>query len=125
MLGPHGGEARNDNTASGSFYSGHTSAAFTVAVFTGMVYDAAHPGSSYSTAVWAGALGAATLMGVLRVAAGKHYPSDVVVGAVMGSLVGWLVPTLHKTNAESPGQATSGQARMLAVPRGIGIGFSF
>jgi membrane-associated phospholipid phosphatase len=30
------------------------------------------------------------------VAAGKHFPSDVVVGALVGTGVGLLVPWLHQ-----------------------------
>jgi membrane-associated phospholipid phosphatase len=41
--------------------------------------------------------GAATGVGALRVAAGKHFPTDIIVGAVLGSAIGWLVPTLHPT----------------------------
>jgi len=27
--------------------------------------------------------------------AGKHFPTDVLAGAVLGSGIGWLVPTIH------------------------------
>jgi len=86
----------------GSFYSGHSSAAFAIAVFSGVWYDRTHPGSPYSPYVWAGALSLATSIAVLRVAAGKHYPTDVVVGALTGSVIGWVVPKLHE-NAAKPG----------------------
>lgn len=43
-----------------------------------------------------GAAGLATgATATLRVAAGKHHPSDVIAGASLGAAVGWLVPTLH------------------------------
>jgi membrane-associated phospholipid phosphatase len=41
--------------------------------------------------LYAGALGVAAL----RVAAGKHFPTDVAGGAALGSSVGWLAATLH------------------------------
>jgi undecaprenyl-diphosphatase len=31
------------------------------------------------------------LLGISRVAAGLHYPSDVLTGAMLGALVGWLL----------------------------------
>ncbi len=34
--------------------------------------------------------------GVLRIAAVKHYATDVIVGAGAGTLVGWLVPCIHR-----------------------------
>lgn len=43
--------------------------------------------------LYAGALGVA----VLRVAAGKHFPTDVVASAALGSGIGWIVPTIHPT----------------------------
>lgn len=99
MLGEKGGSERSEGQAAGSFYSGHASAAFSIAVFSGVWFDETHPGSSWSPWVWSGGLGLAALTAGLRVAAGKHYPTDIVVGAAMGSLIGWAVPALHRTSA--------------------------
>jgi len=41
--------------------------------------------------LYAGAVG----VGVLRVAAAKHFPTDVLAGAALGSAMGWLGPTVH------------------------------
>jgi len=43
--------------------------------------------------LYAGAVGVAAL----RVAGGKHFPTDVLAGAALGSGIGWLVPTIHPT----------------------------
>ncbi len=43
--------------------------------------------------LYAGAVGVAAL----RVAAGKHFPTDVLAGAALGSGIGWVVPTIHPT----------------------------
>lgn len=77
-----------------SFFSGHTSMS-AVSAFSGVEALRssgrlpAHSGLAY---------GAAALytagVGSLRVAAGKHYVSDVVTGAVVGAAVGILVPRL-------------------------------
>src|SRR2546427_2994218 len=40
---------------------------------------------------YAGAVG----VSALRVAAGKHFPTDVAAGAALGSGIGWLVATIH------------------------------
>jgi len=93
MLSSKGGKERESPSAIGSFYSGHTSAAFSLAVFAGVQFNDAR--------VWAGGLSVATLIGILRVAGGMHYPSDILVGAAMGSLIGWLVPTLHRQKHKS------------------------
>lgn len=83
----------------GSFYSGHTSAAFALAVFGGMWFDAKNPGSSLSPVVWSVSLASASLVSVLRVWAGKHYPSDVLAGAAIGSLSSFAVLRLHRLSA--------------------------
>lgn len=82
-------------TSVSSFFSGHTTAAFTAAVFTGYTYQLKHKGSPLVPWVWGGSLAAAGTVGAMRVMAGKHFPSDVLVGAAVGSLAGWLVPRLH------------------------------
>jgi len=43
--------------------------------------------------LYAGALG----VSVLRVAAGKHFPTDVLGGAALGTGIGWLVAKVHPT----------------------------
>lgn len=75
-----------------SFYSGHTSFAFSLAVSSGTV--ATMRGYRAAPAVWAVGLGAAATTGWLRVAADRHYASDVLTGALVGSAVGFAVPYL-------------------------------
>jgi len=41
--------------------------------------------------LYAGAVG----VSALRVVAGKHFPTDVLAGAALGSAIGWVVPTIH------------------------------
>ncbi len=83
-----------------SFYSGHTSLAFTTAVFTGKVFSDYYPQSKLRYAFWGGPLLIAACTGYLRYNAGVHFPSDILAGAAAGSLVGYIVPWLHKINTE-------------------------
>ena len=72
-----------------SFPSGHTSAAFAFAsVITARVAQ-----RSPGRAAWLGPLlyGAATLTGISRVYDHKHWASDVLLGAGIGTVSGWLV----------------------------------
>lgn len=64
-----------------SFPSGHTTNAF---AFAGALWHAAPK----KWMKWA-ALAAAVLMGFSRLYVGVHYPSDVLVGVVVGLLAGW------------------------------------
>ena len=81
-----------------SFYSGHTSQAFCSAVFLAKVYSDIFPDSLSRYAVWSFSLGIASATGYCRYKAGKHFPSDVMVGAVAGGLIGYLIPVIHKRN---------------------------
>jgi membrane-associated phospholipid phosphatase len=76
-----------------SFYSGHTSFAFALAVSSGTV--ASMRGYRLAPLVWAGGLVAAATVGYLRVAADKHYLTDVLAGAAAGAGVGLVVPAMH------------------------------
>lgn len=91
-----------------SFYSGHTStavSALTAAAWTSHLRDGP------SAWPWLVAAGAGAGVGALRVAAGRHFPSDVAMGALAGFGVGTVVPLLHARRFS-----------LLPMPRGIGIG---
>jgi len=93
----YGEKASDDHL---SFYSGHTTTAFALAVSGAMLYDM--KGGSHPGAVWTTALVLATGVGYLRIAADKHYFSDVLVGALVGAAAGYLVPRLlHQKDKES------------------------
>ncbi len=79
-----------------SFFSGHTSMAAASTFFLAKVYSDYHPHNRWRYAVWtaAGALPAVT--GFLRIQAGKHFPTDVMVGYVVGAATGYLVPFVHQ-----------------------------
>ena len=104
-------EARFEVDARRSFPSGHTTNAFAAAVFLSSVYAKLHPGSSARTLIWAGSLTLAATTGYMRYQGGKHYPTDIISGAIIGSLVGWGVPKLHEV----------GGANLTIAPSGGGI----
>jgi membrane-associated phospholipid phosphatase len=85
----------NSNDRS-SFFSGHTSSAATASFFVARVFADYYPNSKLKPYVWGMAAALPALTGYLRVRAGRHYPSDVLVGYLVGGAVGYLVPTLHK-----------------------------
>jgi undecaprenyl-diphosphatase len=65
-----------------SFPSGHASGAFALATVFSGIYGPEHRWVSWVS------YGAAGLVGVSRVALGRHFTSDVVVGAAMGNSFG-------------------------------------
>jgi membrane-associated phospholipid phosphatase len=94
-----------------SFYSGHTSL-----VFAGLSATAMTIRLRYGEKTWpwivTGVVG--TSVAIERVADGRHFPTDVIAGAVMGSAVGIVVPWLHSRGAGSP-QASRGAGGSLLV----------
>ncbi|MCB0518399.1 MAG: phosphatase PAP2 family protein [Lewinellaceae bacterium] len=84
-----------------AFISGHTAAAASLSFFTAKVWTDYHPDSKWKPAIWitAAALPAAT--GYLRFKTGKQNLANVASGYVVGALVGYLVPHLHKEKKDA------------------------
>ncbi|MET0388476.1 MAG: phosphatase PAP2 family protein [Polyangiales bacterium] len=81
-----------------SFYSGHSSAVFAVAVAAGTV--ACMRGYRWAHGVWIAGLALAAGTAYLRIASDRHYFSDVIVGSVVGAGLGFAVPwLLHSRRA--------------------------
>lgn len=78
----------------GSFPSGHATGAFTVAtVFAGTYAD-------HRWVPWV-AYGTAGLIGTSRIALARHFPSDVLVGAMLGHSIGRMVLARQAETGES------------------------
>ena len=105
-------ELRTSLTARRSFPSGHTAKAFSSMVMMGSMFEQLNPDSGARPWVWAGCLGTAALTGVFRVTGGWHFTSDVLAGAALGSVVGWLVPRLHEI--DRPGGQAPGATLTLS-----------
>ena len=91
-----------------SFFSGHTSSTFTLAVAAATT--ATLRGYREAPFVWAAGLPLAALTGYLRMAADRHYLTDVLTGALVGSAVGVLVPWLHSLGGDGgPTMTVGGQ----------------
>ncbi len=81
--------------AQASFVSGHTSATAASTFFMARVFSEYYPESRWKPVVWAAAAVTPAVTGYLRVRAGKHYPSDVIGGYLLGAAIGYWVPQLH------------------------------
>ena len=98
-----------------SFYSGHATNAFSGAVFFATVFNEYHSSSSLKPVVWGGSLLAAGATAYLRVAAGKHFPTDVLAGAAIGGILGYWIPRLHRAHeAENPGVTPFEHSKRIA-----------
>ena len=85
--------AASDRDNQRSFPSSHTTVAFAAA--TAYLVIARREQLSHRTRTALLLYGAALATGVLRVEAGKHFPTDVMGGAALGSTLGWLAATIH------------------------------
>jgi membrane-associated phospholipid phosphatase len=86
-----------------SFYSAHTSNAFAMGMAYATTFSLRHPDSGYRYLVYGAVIAGGGTTGLLRVLAGKHFPTDVIVGAVAGSAIGITVPLLHRRREVSVG----------------------
>ncbi len=111
-------ELKQSSTAVRSFPSGHTATAFAGAVFLGEVFARLNPEDSSRHWVRGTSLALAAVTGWLRIEAGRHYPTDVLAGAVLGSLIGWGVPQLHEVSGGGGGDKARPGPGMV-------FGFSF
>ncbi len=78
-----------------SMPSGHTTFAFASAAFLTYTFCRYFPDSPWRIPVSIGSYAIATGVAALRVSSGKHFLSDVLAGAAIGTVVGVMVPFLH------------------------------
>ena len=105
-----------------SFFSGHATFTFTSAALVcinhtksellGSPWDELSCGTGYVLAATTSSF---------RVLADMHYPSDVIVGALVGTLIGYGVPLLHRRH-KSFGRVTTGGMTLQLVPSAGGVG---
>jgi membrane-associated phospholipid phosphatase len=98
---PCGPDSHDENL---SFISGHATVGAALAVSSGVVASLRR--YSLAPLVWSSGALFALSTGYLRIAANKHYLSDVLVGFAVGSALGAAVPLLfhgQSSDAASPG----------------------
>lgn len=77
-----------------SFPSGHATFSFAAAAAAASILQRRHELHRYRGQVVLLFSGAA-VTSVLRVAAHRHFPTDIIAGAIIGTTVGWMVPRIH------------------------------
>lgn len=103
-----------------SFFSNHTSMGFAATVSLAYLYSRRRREAGLKWLVWTAAIAGGASVASLRVAAGKHFYTDVVAGAIVGTSMGILVPALHETKPSAP-VATS----WYISPRHLGLSGTF
>lgn len=81
-----------------SFYSAHAATAFCAATAGAYLASTRTPDRWARRAAWSSGFAVAAAAANLRVRAGKHFYSDIVLGALVGTAIGYAVPALHATD---------------------------
>jgi membrane-associated phospholipid phosphatase len=81
-----------------SFPSGSAAYAFLGATFLSTTFSREYPESKWKLPVIIGSYTLAAGIASMRILSGSHFFSDVLIGAAIGSLYGWLIPALHIKN---------------------------
>lgn len=98
-----------------SFYSGHTTMAFAAATFSSYTFCKYFPESSYRLPFVAGSYALAAATAAIRVQAGCHFATDVIVGALTGTAIGFLIPWCHAVS--------SSRMQLSILPTGASLQF--
>ncbi len=90
-------EKKQTTDARTSFISGHTSMTAAISFFTASVFSAYLNNDAAEILLWSGAVILPAAVAISRVNTSWHFPTDVMAGYVVGALVGYFIPVLHKT----------------------------
>lgn len=80
-----------------SFFSAHTGTVSALSFSFAYAYQTYHPNQKH-IALWAVSATLPAVQGYLRVRAGKHFPTDVISGYLVGLGSAWLMQKMHKVN---------------------------
>jgi membrane-associated phospholipid phosphatase len=94
-------ESRVNPDAKLSFFSGHTSMSFASAVFLSTTFSKYNPDSKLKPFVWGSSLIIAATVGYLRYSYGAHFPTDIITGAIVGSLAGFIILLIHEKDEQN------------------------
>jgi membrane-associated phospholipid phosphatase len=92
---PQWPEQLDDGVNYASFWSGHTALPMAAATSFAALLQRRHPKSGWRWLAWTLGPAVALGAGALQVRAQNHFPSDVLVGGLVGGVVGWGVVALH------------------------------
>lgn len=116
--GNHPPDRQPDPDDNLSFFSGHTTLAFSLASAAGSVSSLR--GYRSTPWVWGVGMTLAATVGYLRIAADRHYLTDVLAGAAVGTAAGIALPRLFHGRKDDP---SAPAASFQALPLGVTVVF--
>ncbi len=94
-------DKRTGGGGKNSFFAGHPAIVTTSTFFMAKVISDYHPEMKNKWILYAAAGSASLATGILRIKAGEHFITDVMVGIPVGAFVGIMVPHIHKNKKKS------------------------
>lgn len=125
------GELISEGDWNDSFMSGHSTLAFTGASFLSYVFSEYFSDSPWKYVVTAASFTVAASTALTRVAGGNHFLTDVLTGAAVGTLSGFLIPWFHSLGFSSGVEKNKGSSALsesvepLLYMNGFAVRFSF
>lgn len=104
-----------------SFFSGHTSITTALCFTTAKIFSDYSDNATHEALVWTAAAAVPIATAFLRYEAGKHFPSDIIGGYLVGGAIGYLVPWLHRRKPIKKGMTLS----PFSTGDGLGVYFSY
>lgn len=88
-----------------SFYSGHVSVTASNSFFTAKIFSEYLTDNTAKTLIWTAAAIIPAITGFSRINTHNHFPTDVIVGYIVGTAIGYLIPEIHKYEKDNNGVA--------------------
>ena len=111
---------RTKVSARHSFFSGHVANSAAFMYLTAYMVDRYAQRPAWKWAAWSGAVIIPGTIAYWRYSAGKHFPSDVLVGYAVGAGCGIFIPWLHRQQLP---KATS--LNIMPTPYGLQLSLTF
>jgi len=109
-------EPKLDIDARYAFYSGHTSMTAINTFYTAKVYSEYISDGTTKTILWTAAAIIPAIAGYARIDSHNHFPTDVIVGYIVGAAIGYFIPEVHKTKNNQTSNISSMPAAFIYRP---------
>jgi len=114
-------EERTASNVKESFFSGHATISASASFCGAKIFNDFHPNSKLKPVVWTVAAALPAFISFARYKAGKHFPTDVITGYVVGASIGYLIPELHRIDKKD----RLSIAPMIGEGDGVYISYQF
>lgn len=108
-----------------SFPSGHATFAFASAAFLSCVFNQYYPDSSWRYVVTGVSFGLASTTAAFRMASGNHFFTDVLAGAVIGTVCGFVVPYTHTVDFYKKFEKKGKSVETIVSPMSLQVVYKF